>query len=201
MDDLSQHPTYHSCLYKRVSWTAIFVGAFIGTGLGFLLHLFGIAIGLSAFSLTPDGATAVAIGGIIGILIGVIVSMLAAGYAAGYLGRLYCPQRNLGILYGFTTWSVALLLSAVLAAHLSQYLMNYTDDLTHSTMVTSDAGDGQSSSVAINAPVKNDKNMDKVNLSASDMAWSAATVFILFFVGAGSTCVGACWGMTCRRED
>ena len=81
MDDLSQHPTYHSCLYKRMSWTAIFVGALIGTGLGFLLHLFGIAIGLSAFSLTPDGATAVAIGGIVGMLIGVIASMLAAGYA------------------------------------------------------------------------------------------------------------------------
>ncbi|CEK12169.1 hypothetical protein [Legionella hackeliae] len=53
-----------------------------------MLNLFGIAIGLSLFTLNQEGATVLAVGGLLGLLIGIIVSMLVAGYAAGYLGRL-----------------------------------------------------------------------------------------------------------------
>ena len=81
--------------FKRISWTAIFVGAIVGMGLSFLLNLFGIAIGLSAFIVGSDDVIILAVGGIIGIMIGLIVSMLAAGYAAGYLSRFYCHNETL----------------------------------------------------------------------------------------------------------
>jgi len=65
----------HCCcpphVYKRISWTAIFVGAIVAVGLSFLLNLFGIAIGLSAFTLSTDGASVLAVGGLVGMIIGV----------------------------------------------------------------------------------------------------------------------------------
>ena len=97
----------HCCtshFFSQISWTAIFVGAIAAIGLTFLLNLFGIAIGLRAFTLSTNGAIVLAVGGMIGIIIGIIASMLAAGYTAGYLGRVHSSQRNLGIVYGFTTF-------------------------------------------------------------------------------------------------
>ena len=79
-------PEYsHTHLHSSICWSAIIAGAFVGVGLGFLLHLFGIAISLSAYSSSTNGAAeTLAIGGFIGIVIGVIVSMGAAGFVAGY---------------------------------------------------------------------------------------------------------------------
>ncbi|MBA2650910.1 MAG: hypothetical protein H0U73_01370, partial [Tatlockia sp.] len=44
-----------SYTWPKISWSAIFSGALIGLGLGFLLQLFGIAIGLSAYHSTSAG--------------------------------------------------------------------------------------------------------------------------------------------------
>lgn len=185
---------------RRISWSAVFAGALVGVGLGFLLNLFGIAIGLSAYSIN-NGATVVAVGGLIGILIGVIASMLVAGYAAGYLGRGYCPRRNLGILYGFTTWTVALILSAAVSAHISHHVVNYSNAITH-TVVAPDNTEGTPSATITNTdkpqPTKPQVN---VQVTPEQLAWTSFTIFVLFFIGAFATCVGACWGMSCKRDD
>lgn len=69
-------------------WTAVIAGALVGLGIGFLLNLFGAAIGLSAYKMNQSEAV-LAIGGVIGLLIGVIVAMGASGFVAGYLGRFH----------------------------------------------------------------------------------------------------------------
>ncbi|WED42996.1 hypothetical protein [Legionella cardiaca] len=197
-------PMHCQHTFKRISWTAIFVGALIGLGLGFLLNLFGIAIGLSLFTLNQDGSVVLAVGGLLGLLIGIISSMVVAGYAAGYLGRLYCPKRNLGIVYGFTTWVVALLLAAVMAGQVGHYVEAYTENLTHTMAPAVTQQDTNTNSDEANnaAVIKTtDKNETETNVPAATLAWVAFTVFILFFVGAVSTCAGACWGMNCKRED
>ncbi|KTD07643.1 hypothetical protein [Legionella jamestowniensis] len=189
-------------VFKRISWTAIFVGALVGVGLGFLLNLFGIAIGLSLFTLNQEGATVLAIGGLIGLLIGVIASMIVAGYAAGYLGRLYCPKRNLGILYGFTTWVISLILGAIMAGHMSSYVSTYTTHVSRAVAttqtttpnVTRDETSNQTTTAPAGTAVP-------ANVSPDSLAWGAFMIFVLFFIGAVSTCIGACWGMSCKRED
>ncbi|KTC65073.1 Uncharacterised protein (plasmid) [Legionella adelaidensis] len=194
------HHDHAACFhFKRISWSAIFVGALIAIGLGFLLNLFGMAIGITALNMDDNGAFMVSVGGLIAILIGVIVSMLVAGYAAGYLGRLYCPQRNLGILYGFATWSLALLLSAILAAYAADYVANYTSNLTNTSVVGSNS-DNTASLQTTNTD-QNQKPAANVKASPGTLAWGAFIVFALFFIGAFSCCVGALWGMSCRRDD
>ncbi|MBA2648925.1 MAG: hypothetical protein H0U75_04855 [Legionella sp.] len=185
--------------YKCISWSAILVGALVGVGLSFLLNLFSIAIGLSAVG---AGKSHLAYGGMIGIIISVIVSMLAAGYAAGYLGR-GCSRDNLGILYGFTTWCLALLLSSIVLTHITHYASQFSENVTGSNFVkgqnsSTSSGAGKSSSSAgdtgqgVNAEVA-----DK----ASDLANGAFVIFGLFFIGAISACAGAYWAMASKRDD
>ncbi|MDP1604894.1 MAG: hypothetical protein Q8M03_16710 [Legionella sp.] len=202
--NISTHEEHcHLHGFKRISWTAIFIGALTAVGLGFLLNLFGVAIGLSAINMNSDGGTALAWGGLIGILIGIIVSMVVAGYVAGYLGRLYCPQRNLGILYGFITWTVALILSAVVTASLSQYISSYSNNVATSVVVSQN----NTNTVVVETPAAdNDATTDakpaaKVATTPGHLAAGVFMIFALFFIGAISACVGACWGMTCRRAD
>ncbi|ASQ44660.1 hypothetical protein [Legionella clemsonensis] len=188
-------------LFKRISWTAVFVGALVGVGLGFLLNLFGIAIGLSLFTLNEEGATVLAIGGLLGLLIGVIASMIVAGYAAGYLGRFYCPKRNLGILYGFTTWVISLILGAIMAGHMSNYVSTYTTHVSRAVTTTVQANaptGGQATNQTATTPAG---TAVPANVSPDSLAWGAFMIFALFFIGAISTCIGACWGMSCKRED
>jgi hypothetical protein len=189
--------------FKRVSWSAIFAGALVGMGLGFLLNLFGFAIGLSAFTLNEQGAAVLAVGGLIGVIIAVIASMATAGYTAGFLGRLYCPHRNLGILYGFLTWSVALVLSAILAGHVSNFVGGYTTAAASSVNITSKNNMTPSVNVQSTPTTGNAAGTQNVNVNTTprNLAWTAFIIFILFLIGAISACAGACWGMTCRRED
>lgn len=187
--------------FKRICWTAIFVGALVGVGLGFLLNLFGVAIGLSAVTTNKEGAAVLAVGGVIGIFIAVIASMLVSGYAAGYLGRMHCPKRNHGIVYGFTTWSLALLLSAVVAAPLGHYVGAYEHTIAGPVVLSQDENGMHEIAVRDNLPPAPKHHMTKIVASPESLACGAFLLFALFFIGAVSTCVGACWAMTCRRED
>lgn len=191
---------------KRISWTAIFVGALTALGLSFLLNLFGIAIGLSAFKTMSNGSVIVVIGGMLGIIIGVVISTVVAGYAAGYLGRLYCPERNLGIIYGFITWVMALILGAALIGLLSQYVVTYTNSISRTVVAVPITVNQISTPVGTTKISSSTKNGQKeaiveVNVTPTNLASGAFIIFTLFLLGAIFTCVGASWGMHCKRDD
>lgn len=193
--------------FRRISWSAVVVGALVGVGLGFLLNLFSLAIGLTAFNLGQGGAVVLAAGGFLGLIIGVVASMFVAGYAAGYLGRFYCPQRNLGIVYGFTTWSLALLFAAVLGAQMSSYLNSYSSTISKSVLVLSPVSKAENSSAepvvikSVSVPHADAQKAVTVTAPASSLSCGAFCVFLLFFIGAVSACVGGCCGMNCKRDD
>ena len=186
---------------NRISWSAIVVGALVGMGLSFLLDLFGVTIGLSAFSMTDQGVASLAIGGLLGLIISTIVSMFFGGYAAGYLGRLYAPKRNLGTIYGFTTWSVMIILSAVVTSHVGDYVNSYSTNVTKSSITVT-----ATQPVAVKASHATHKEEQKIaTVTPKDptggIAVGAFIVFALFFVSALSSCMGAHFGMRCRSDD
>ena len=111
------------------SWKAVFAGAFVGIGLAFLFNLFGVAVGLSAFTATSvAGLESLAMGGFLGIVIGIVVSMYIAGWVAGFLGRPYCARRNAGAIYGFVTWTLVLMIGTWFASQSAgRYVTVYTD--------------------------------------------------------------------------
>lgn len=195
----------HICHKNRglhLHWTAIFAGAFVGLGLGFLLSIFSVAIGLSAYTSTPGGASVIAIGGFLGLLIGVIASMGTAGFVAGYLGRFYHCYCEGGVIYGFITWTMALLLSALLIMPLTQYIAFYEENLNPaltSTQISTADGDVSASQHNVSTP--NVPTQQNPVVTSQHLAWSSWILFALFFVGAFSSCIGACCGMRCKQEE
>lgn len=193
-----------SCRVKCLSWTAVFAGALTGVGLAFLLNLFSMAISISAFSINKQGAVIVAVGGVIAAAIGVIVAMFMAGLVAGYLGRPYCYKRNLGVLYGFTAWCLALLMMVFIAMPMQRYVSIYTHFMTSPSMtevaevatvkmmpaITGNASPAKVTAVVINNP----------QVPAA-LAIDVFVVFILFFLGALASCFGGHYGMGCRCDS
>jgi len=195
---IDEHGHFHCP--TRISWSAIVTGTLIGVGLSFLLNLFGVTIGLSAFSMTHEGVSSLAIGGFLGLIISTIVSMFFGGFAAGYLGRLYAPKRNLGVIYGFTTWSVSIILSAIVTSHFGHYVDTYSANVTGNTVNVMQEKPA--------ASTKAQPSTHEVQIAAvtpkevsGGMAVVAFIVFALFFIGAFSSCLGAHYGMSCRSDE
>jgi uncharacterized membrane-anchored protein YitT (DUF2179 family) len=186
--------------HHNLNWSAVFAGGLVGVGLGFLLHLFGIAIGLSAYSLNPNGAYIVTIGGLIGLIIGAIASMGAAGYVAGHLGTYHHCQCHGGIIYGFLAWSMVLVLSALLVMPMTRYVSYYKANLIPNHIASVQAGIYSSHAVATQNPVKSVANKVLGPVTPTDLAWGGWLLFSLFFIGALASCIGAYCGMCCKKE-
>ncbi|MCA0403507.1 MAG: hypothetical protein LCH30_06870 [Proteobacteria bacterium] len=197
--------------HRLISWSAIFVGAIVGIGLTFLLNLFSLAIGLSSATTNSSGATVLALGGMLGIVIGLIASMLAAGYTAGYLGRVAYPGRHLGIIYGFATWTVALLLTAFIGAKMGSYVTAYSNAVANAdysvvqikpATSTEPAKVEATKTTTNKTPVKTETTETTVQTTTTGLAWGALGLFGLFFLGAISCCIGAhCGMMGCRKDE
>lgn len=190
--------------HSKICWAAIFAGAFTALGLAFLLHLFALAIGLSAYAASPDGASTIAIGGFLGFVIGIIVSMAVAGFVAGYLMRCHYNQYHEGVIYGFLTWSLALLLSAVFVMPLSHYTGAYTKALAPTVTINESSNSIDVSTNKVIAPdTQAEKNQDAatVEVTAATLTGSSWMMFVLFFLGAFASCIGACCGIKshCNR--
>lgn len=204
----------HNICVRQVSWTAVIVGAFVGMGLSFLLNLFSIATGLSFVTNNKEGLVTLAVGGFIGLLIGAVATMFTAGFVAGKLGQKYNPKRNLGVVYGFTTWSVMLVLTALLASHMGKYVTVYSNFVSNPTTTSfhMERGawkHGKGANVVVTTADKNaDKNTDKNVMvdqdtqdAANKLGIASFLVFAIFFIGALSCCIGGHYGMTCVCHD
>lgn len=206
---MSGHEHTNLCLLKRISWTAILVGALVAVGLGFLLNLFSIAIGLSLVTTNPEGMKSLAIGGYLGIVIGTIATMFTAGWAAGYLGRPFCLRRNLGVIYGFSAWCIALILTVLLAAHMGRYVGFYTDFVSQPGSVHMMKMEKPMMQVEANVvATKSDKAETKsavtpsTEKAANALGITSLLIFTLFFIGALSACFGGHCGMySCKDDD
>lgn len=188
------------CHHKHFSWTAVIVGAFVGIGLSFLLNLFSIAINLSLVSTTKEGMVTLAVGGFIGILIGAIVAMFVAGFTAGYLGRPY-TVKNLGPLYGFTAWCLALILTALLTSHMGRYVTAYSNFASNPSEIIVTDNNSPAGMMPMNM-VNPNNGMPVMNAqkSINSLGMGTFLIFILFFIGALASCFGGHYGMACREK-
>lgn len=181
--------------FRCVSWTPIFIGAIVGVGLAFLLNLFGIGIGLSAFT-TSANVNTFAIGGFLGLAFGTIVASFVSGWVAGFLGKPY--RYNFGVLYGFSAWCVALILLIILSGptvhfvtHLTQYVTNNSVVLGTNEMGMNPVQPVQNNTATPAATPENSKDLAKVTFA----------IFALMFLGAISSCFGGHFGVMRRRKD
>lgn len=204
------HHHHKFCCVKCISWSAIITGAFVAIGLGFLMNLFGIAIGLSAFKTSPEGVKTLAIGGYFGLLIGTVVIMFAAGWVSGYLGRGNCLNRDMGALYGFTTWSLTLIMTVLLASQLSQFTISnssldypsrYAQYNISGTRNSEAPIATQSTHSDTHAPT-NTTIVVNEEKAAHLLGLSLLLTFALFIAGALASCFGGYFGLgRCKKEE
>ncbi len=206
--------TESTCEKSRVCWSAVFAGAIVGIGFSFLLNLFSVAIGLSLVSTTNEGLATLAVGGFIGMAIGIFASMFTAGYTAGYLGQKHCTKRNLGALYGFCAWCVALVLTMLLATNMSRYVSFYTDFSRNPTMIVDTAvSHTQVNTVETRTmhPVANTNKAAvmevKTQNAVNNLGMTSLLIFVLFALGAFASALGGHCGMNhccasqCNRKN
>lgn len=211
--DLNRDGTFYKYHRKCLSWSAIIAGAIVAFVINFLLNLFGVAIDLAAFTNTQAGVKTFAIGGFIGLIIVAIVSMFVGGMVSGYLGRHYCVRRNLGVLYGFLAFGVAIFFAALLTVPMTHFLSHYNEGLYGPSQAptTVVANPSSSSSTMIssqgattNGPALNDTNSSAAattEKNANDLGKAAILTFVLFAIGALSACIGGHCGMMCKCDD
>lgn len=173
----------HSLECKCFSWKPILIGALAAIGFSFLLNLFSIAIGLTAFTTNSQGVETLAFGGLIATALGLVVSMFAAGWLAGYTGSRYCVKRHMGALYGFLTWCLALIIMIFLADHIQHYVMGYTHFISGTGMTYVAASNSAAGMQA------------STNASTTSLVISTYIVFVLFFLSAFACSFGGHAGM------
>ncbi len=112
------------CFHSGLSWSGIFAGAFVALGISFLLDLFGMGLGISAYkaATTAGEAKAFAYGGYIAILVAGMVAMFVGGWVAGFIGRPTCTTGCHGMIYGFVAWCLALIISIILVSSIGQFI-------------------------------------------------------------------------------
>lgn len=176
------HP--HDC--KCLSWKPIIAGALTAIGLSFLLNLFSVAIGLTAYTTNSQGVENLAFAGLIATALGIVASMFASGWIAGYLGHRHCNKRHLGALYGFFAWCIALIVMVFLAEPIHTYIITYTHILS-------------------GTPIGNPAAANAMPLSpaptTNSVVISAYIVFVLFFLSAFASSFGGHCGMRYINKD
>jgi len=198
-----KHKTGHGCCCSCISWSAIISGAFVALGLSFLLFSFASAIGLSAFKISADRVTSIAIGGFIAMLIGGIIVMFVSGWVAGFLNRGRCGDHRIGLLAGFLAWSLGLIITAILTTHVGQMLnINYItapETKMNSSQVTPGVygqlfADNKANerSVAKATEVKIATDEEK---TINEFGKALFLTFILFLAGAIASALGGYCGM------
>ena len=178
----------HEC--KCLSWKPIVAGALVAIGLSFLLNLFSVAIGLTAYTTNSQGVESLAYGGLLGTGIGVIASMFGAGWITGYLSQRHCYKRHLGALYGFLTWCLALLVTIVITTYIQHYISFYAHFLSGTTdVVLGKASTMNNISSAVN------------QIQTKNLVVSTYVLFILFFLSAFASSLGGHCGMRYICKD
>lgn len=194
MDMISARPVVRSSslCHPRISWTAIIVGTIVTFGLCFLLSLLNVGMGLSAFTLDTQTMTNLAIVGYIWLLISSVIILFIGGWVAGRLGAFSGLPRRFGVLYGFTTWSLALILTLAITPYINTYLpsnmhvvSNSSGEIAHT--VPSSAGNTK---VIVNTE-KATNTIGKITLAT----------FIIFLLSALASGLGGYVGMRLLPEE
>ncbi len=194
---------YHGCHTKvGLSWGAIIIGGLIGFGLGFLLNIFGFAIGLTSFKPTTNGLLTLAFGGFLGMLVGAIITMFVSGWAAGFYARSYSVHPHYGVVYGFAAWCIAIIISGFMAGHIGHLMSSQNFMANQNSAVMTNVHTQTMQAVAqegnINPPATVQTAQRNTEMAAHNLGISMFMTFIVLFMGALSSCFGGYFGMRYR---
>ncbi len=180
----------NGCISKSLSWGAVLTGALVALGLTFLFNLLTIALGLSLYTQNADGAKMLTFAGYAWVLIGGYIILFLSGWVAGRLVHHHCILHWCnGILHGFVTWTVYLILSMLVLSYMATPA---SVSLLRTTFMTI--------TDKTTTPTPNTQNDSSSTPQTVHKAGHAAFgSFFIFFVGALGCAAGAAYGVRERR--
>ena len=196
----SQHKKM--CSIECLSWTSVFAGALVAIGLSFLFNLFGLALGLSAYSVAPEVHKMLVAGGYLGMVASVMITMFIAGWVSGYLGKERCSNKKFGILYGFITWCLTLILSIGITANLGQFITVQQSALVHNELLVKLGSNINNPACAIQANIGSSDDEGAKHLSKREsmlISGSLLLTFLLFMSGAIMSAYGGYRGIRSKK--
>lgn len=176
------------CHTKRLRWSAIFAGALVAVGLGFLFNLFNLGLGFAAYNM-DQGVTTIAVSGLIWLIICGIITMFIAGMTAGCLAAYHCHSCCKGMLYGFLTWCLALIFMVLLGRHIHHLIAHGLNFLNSGN-----------TTVIVAAPADTSRTI-AADVLAKNLSRVAFGTFLIFVFGAVASMIGACMGIRCRKNN
>jgi len=198
----------HQCCHIYcLSWAAILAGALVAIGLSFLFNLFGLSMGITAYTYSAEGSKTLIASGYIGMVVGVMISMFLAGWVSGYLGHAKCSSRKVGILYGFLAWCLALIISIFMTASMGRFIAVNQNLLNDNTFVsklghsiaqwTPPAADAEN----MRAPKAPEHNLPNLTGQETKVAVkSLFLTFLIFLAGAIMSAYGGYRGIKAKKD-
>jgi hypothetical protein len=201
----------------KFCWSAIIAGALVGIGASFLLNLFALALGVTAFIYT-DSTQTFAIGGFIALVIIAIASMGSLGWISGYLGaknKICCSKHvqcdsntcHLGCIYGFIAWCLALILTIFLSTHVGKFIAFQRIVISHPNYLTENQVNWPSRPLITTRTTSDQRSINRNEEkpvvqedAAKALAMTTFITFVLFFIGAlSATIAGHCGFNACFK--
>ena len=191
----------------KLSWPAIFGGMFAAAGVWLLLHVLGLAIGLTQLDPgDPNDLRATGIGGGIWTVVASMVSLFAGGMvtarAAGLLGRSNAGLHGI-VLWGATTVGGLVLIVSVMASlargvsGMSIERMTITTGPAQATAPGAEPADTTAQPAAPEDQGQITRAEQATTVSARAF-WAAFSVMLLSLL---SSVLGAIAGVTRRQRE
>lgn len=186
--------------WPYISWSAIFSGVFTGFGINFLFNLCILALGISLFALNAANVTVLSYFGVSCYVLLSIITMFVTGWVAG---RLTPPifNRLWGALIGFIAWSVLLFITIIILTNMIQFTAFHSTFTSHPNMVAIRIANDSPfmTETKEKMPIQSslDVNVEKVTKT---ITLNATATFLLFFLGASSSCIGGLLGYRRSKE-
>lgn len=177
-----------------LSWQAIIAGGVAGVGANFLLNLLSFSIGVTVFTTTTQDILSFSIPCFSLFFISAVMAMFFTGWVAGFLSNTQKP-RNWGMLYGFLAWCVSLIITILIITNAIQFATFHSNFTSRPNQVAIRIT-SQFPMQLEQPTIKNSKPAAAMNaeLATKIISLNGFVTFILFLIGAISSCLGGYLG-------
>ncbi len=180
-----------------VSWSAIFAGALIAFSLSALFNLLNAGLGLVLFPETFHALLSLSVAGYIWLIICGIIALFIAGFITGKILRYYSTSPFNGMLHGFLAWSLALLVTVMLASH---FATAAASQIPAGVQVAVD-GTQSAQNETTSSSSTSDNMADNQHVAQESKAIGGATIgiFFIFLLSAIAAIIGGYLGTKTGR--
>jgi hypothetical protein len=169
---------------KYIYWNAIIAGAIVAVGITVLFNLLTIGVGFALFNRTPGSMMALTFATVGWMVVGSYMTLFIAGWVSGRLiHNEYSFHLSNGMLHGFATWSLYLIICILLLSLMTQSVS--------ATILKS---------FFINLSMESTTAQNATSPDVHKLGYATLVTFSIFFFGAVGSCIGAACGIHESRK-